>query len=150
VLLTNGLAFAPDGRTLYHADSRRGTVFRYTVAADGTLGPKTPFIETARGVPDGLVVSADGTLWVALAFGGHGVGVYAADGSEQDFIEIAAPMCTSVCFGGADLEDLYIVTGSDGSDSDRGGGVYTVRTAVAGLPVATARVVLPGASSPAT
>jgi gluconolactonase len=147
VLLTNGLAFAPDGRTLYHADSRRGTVFCYAVASDGTLGPKTPFVEPGRGVPDGLVVSVDGTLWVALAFGGHGVGVYGADGSELDFIEIAAPMCTSACFGGADLKDLYIVSGSDGTDSDRGGGIHRVRTAVAGLPVATAQVALPGAGT---
>ena len=142
VQLTNGLGLAPDGKTLYHADSRRQTVFRYPVESDGTLGPKTPFVKTARGGPDGLVVSEDGAVWVALAYGGHGVSVYAVDGSEQGFVEIATPMCTSVCFGGEDRKDLYIVSGSEGTDSDRGGGVYRVRTDVAGLPVAAARVKL--------
>jgi len=143
VLLTNGLGFSPDGRTLYHADSRRGTVFRYAVAPDGTLGAKTPFVKTARGFPDGLAVSADGAVWVALAVGGHGVAVYAPDGREQGFVEIETPMCTSLCFGGADRRDLYIVSGSEGADSDRAASVYHVRAPAAGVPVATARVPLP-------
>lgn len=142
VMLTNGLAFSPDGSILYHADSRRGAVFCYSVAADGSLGPKTPFVTCRRGMPDGLAVSADGALWVALADGGHGVAVYAADGAERDFIEIATPMCTSVCFGGAHLRELYIVSGSEGSGSERGGAIYRVPTAVAGLAVPPARVVL--------
>ena len=143
VMLTNGLGFAPDGRTLYHADSRRQAVFSYSVAADGTLGQKSRFVTTTRGIPDGLVVATDGSVWVALADGGHGVAVYSADGSERDFIEISVPMCTSVCFGGPDLRDLYIVSGSDGAGSERAGGVYRVRSAVAGVPATPARVALP-------
>jgi len=142
IQLTNGLGFSPDGRTLYHSDSRRG-VFCYAVAADGSLGEKQLFARPAKGVPDGLVVATDGAVWVALAGGGHGVVVFAPDGSERDFIEIPTPMCTSVCFGGDDLRDLYIVSGSDGSGSERGGAVYRYRCAVAGLPVAPARTALP-------
>lgn len=140
VLLTNGLAFSPDGATLYHSDSGRRAVMSYSVQPDGSVGPKETFVETDRGVPDGLVVAQDGSVWVALAGGGHGVGVFAADGSERDFVEIPDPMCTSVCFGGADLHDLYIVSGSEGLDTDRGGSVYRLRTDVAGLPVGEARI----------
>jgi len=140
IQLTNGLAFSPDGQTLYHSDSKRKTVFCYSVKSDGTLGAKTPFTLTARGVPDGLVVAEDGSVWVALADGGHGVSVFDAEGAEQSFIEISTPMCTSVCFGGDDLKDLYIVSGSHGADSESAGGVYRVRTTVAGLPVPLARV----------
>lgn len=139
VRLTNGLGFSPDGKTLYHSDSRRHTVFKYSVTANGDLGEKTPFAESSRGVPDGLVVSEDGAVWVALAGGGQGVSVFDHDGAERDFIEIPNPMCTSLCFGGADLNDLYIVSGSDGSDDDRAGTVYRVRTHVKGVPVAAAR-----------
>ncbi len=138
VQLTNGLGFSPDGTTLYHSDSRRQTVFCYSVAADGSLGEKRPFVKTNGGSPDGLAVSEDGAVWVALA-GGSGVGVYSPSGAQQDFIEIPQPMCTSLCFGGADRRDLYIVSGSDGSQSDRAGAVYRTRTSVAGLPVANAR-----------
>lgn len=134
VLVTNGLGFSPDGETLYHADSRRGRVFRYRVADDGGLGPRCEFVTTEPGVPDGLVVSTDGSVWVAQA-GGGGVGVYGPAGDRTGFIEIDEPMCTSLCFGGDDLCDLYIVSGSDGTDSDRAGSVYRYRTQFAGLPV---------------
>ena len=140
VELTNGLGFSPDGKTLYHSDSRRRTVFRYDVRENGDLGPKQPFVTVADGVPDGLVVSQEGAVWVALAGGGHGVGVYEPDGRPRERIEIPVPMCTSVCFGGGDLKDLYIVSGAEGSGSERGGGVYRYRSAVAGLPVPLARV----------
>ena len=87
------------------------------------------------------MVSEDGAVWVALA-GGSGVGVYEPDGSLRQEVTIPVPMCTSVCFGGDDLRDLYFVSGSDGSDGDREGGIYRYRSDVAGLPVATARVTI--------
>jgi gluconolactonase len=145
VQLTNGLGFSPDGRTLYHSDSRRSSVFCYSVSADGSLGEKRLFARAAKGVPDGLVVSTDGRVWVALAGDGHGVAVFAPDGEVDSFVEIPQPMCTSVCFGGDDLQDLYIVSGSQGSGSDRSGAVYRHRCDVAGLPVALARTAIPAA-----
>ena len=77
--------------------------------------------------------------------GEHGVQVFAADGGKAQFIEIPRPMCTSLCFGGADLRDLYIVCGSRGADSENSGAVFKVRSEVAGLPVAPARVAIPDA-----
>ena len=140
IQLTNGLGFSPDGKMLYHSDSRRQAVFCYPVEADGRLGPKSVFAECAKGVPDGLVVSEDGAVWVALAGGGQGVAVYSAQGEYCEHIEIPHPMCTSVCFGGPDLRDLYIVSGSEGLQGDQRGGIFRIKTAVAGLPVADAQV----------
>ena len=142
VQLTNGLGFSPDGSLLYHSDSGLQTVYCYDVADDGSLGEKRPFVRTARGAPDGLVVAEDGSVWVALA-GGNGVGVYSAAGEEREFIEIPQPMCTSLCFGGRDLDELYVVSGSEGSAGERDGAIYTTRTGVAGLPVLAARVRIP-------
>ncbi len=142
VQLTNGLGFSPDGRTLYHSDSRRSGVYCYAVSADGGLGEKRLFAKVDKGVPDGLVVSVDGRVWVALAGEGHGVAVFTPDGKTSGFVEIPQPMCTSVCFGGDDLQDLYIVSGSQGSGSDRGGAIYRHRCDVAGLPVAPARTAI--------
>ncbi len=142
VQLTNGLGFSPDGSLLYHSDSGRQTVNCYDVADDGSLGEKRPFVRTARGAPDGLVVAEDGSVWVALA-GGNGVGVYSAAGEEREFIEIPQPMCTSLCFGGRDLDELYVVSGSEGSAGERDGAIYITRTGVAGLPVPAARVRIP-------
>ena len=100
------------------------------------------FVTTDNGVPDGLAVSADGAVWVALARGGGGVAVYDPDGGFRQHIAIPHPMCTSVCFGGQDLRDLYIVSGSDGLEGDKRGGVFKSRTEVAGLPISSARVSL--------
>ncbi len=140
VRLTNGLGFSPDGQHLYHSDSARGSVMRYSVNADGSLGAKEQFIKVEKGAPDGLVVSQDGRIWVALAGGGEGVGVYRPDGAFDHHIQIPQPMCTSVCFGGDDLKDLYIVSGSDGMPTDTAGAVYRVRCDVAGVPVTQAQV----------
>jgi len=108
---------------------------------DGALGDKRPFAQLSGGVPDGLVVSEDGAVWVAVA-GGKGVAVFDAGGRQRDFIEIPQPMCTSVCFGGDDRRDLYIVSGSNGADSERAGSVFRYRTKVPGLPVTRAQVAL--------
>jgi len=141
IQLTNGLGFSPDGKTLYHSDTRRQTVFCYSVTDDGSLGEKQPFVKTDKGSPDGLVISEDGAIWVALA-GGQGVGVYDANGTFREHIEIPLPMCTSVCFGGDDLRDLYIVSGSTGGDSDRAAAIFRCRTQVPGLPAPPAKVPL--------
>jgi len=143
IALTNGLGFSPDGRMLYHSDSRRGRVNCYAVADNGDLGPKQLFVEVERGIPDGLAVARDGSVWVALAGGGQGVSGFAADGRPLQHLEIPDPMCTSVCFGGPDLEQLYIVSGSEGAPGAQSGAVYRVAAPVPGLPVAPARVKLP-------
>ena len=111
VLLTNGLGFSPDGRLLYHCDAppRAGACLRCrrrrlgrALARLAATGPGS--------VPDGLKVAADGSVWVADAHGGR-VAVFGADGRHRRDIPVPRPMVTSLCFGGDDLEDLYIVTG---------------------------------------
>ena len=141
VLLTNGLGFSPDGKTLYHSDSRRQTVYCYDVVGNGDLRPKRTFATLDDGAPDGLAISTDGAVWVAVAGGGC-VAVFEPDGSVRQRIGVPMPMCTSVCFGGDDLTDLYIVTGSDGVEGDREGSVFRDRVDVAGLSVPLARVSL--------
>jgi len=142
IALTNGLGFSPDGKVLYHSDSRRQVVNCYTVAANGDLGPKEVFAEAGPGVPDGLAVAEDGSVWVALA-GGHGVGVFEPDGRQRELVRIPDPMCTSVCFGGRGLATLFVVSGSEGAGSERAGAVYEFDVSVRGVPVAPARVRLP-------
>lgn len=139
ILLTNGLGFSPDGAYLYHCDSRAGLVRRYRVDGDGGVGPGTAFARFTDGLPDGLAVAEDGTIWIALAHGGA-VARLNPDGSERERIPVPLPMVTSVCFGGAELRDLYIVTGSAGAAHDNAGTVFRIRTEVAGLPIPPARV----------
>jgi gluconolactonase len=142
VLLTNGLGFSPDGRRLYHSDSRADLVRVYDVE-DGRVSAWRPFAQLA-GTPDGLAVAADGSVWVALAEGGC-VAVLAPDGTERRRLPVPLRMVTSVCFGGDDLRDLYVVTGSRGGPHVNCGTVYVTRVDVPGLLRPPARVALPAA-----
>src|SRR5262245_28843065 len=77
----------------------------------------------AGSIPDGLKVAADGSVWIADARGGR-VAVFGADGRHRRDIAVPRRMVTSLCFGGADMRDLYVVTGSWGAASERTGTVY--------------------------
>jgi len=142
ILLTNGLGFSPDGSLLYHSDARAGLVRVYDVKPDGGVGPWRTFAALGDGqsaVPDGLKVASDGSVWVADAHGGR-VAVFNADGTHRHDLAIPLPMVTSVCFGGDDLRDLYIVTGSRGGPHENCGSIFRTRVDVAGLALPLARV----------
>ena len=140
VMLTNGLGFSPDGTRLYHSDSRAPGVRVYDVAADGSVGPWRLFANLGAGsTPDGLKVAADGSVWVADARGGR-VAVFEPDGAHRMDVAVPLPMVTSLCFGGEELRDLYVVTGSDGGPRENCGTIFRTRVDVAGLPLPPARV----------
>jgi gluconolactonase len=140
VLLTNGLGFSPDGKRLYHCDARGPYVRVYDARPDGGVGPWRKFAALGGdGVPDGMKVAVDGSVWVADAHGGR-VAVFEADGRHRRDIAVPLPMVTSLCFGGADLQDLYIVTGSRGGPSENCGSIFRTRADVAGLPLPPERV----------
>jgi len=143
VMLTNGLGFSPDGRRLYHSDSRSSLVRVYDVAGDGSVGEWRAFARfEAGGVPDGLKVAADGSVWVADARRGR-VAVFEPDGSHRRDLTVPLPMVTSLCFGGDDLQELYVVTGSDGAPNETSGTVFRLRVETPGAPLPPARVAIP-------
>lgn len=139
VQLTNGLGFSPDGKVLYHSDSMRQVVYAYDVLANGDVGPRWTFVETGDGMPDGLVVDSKGTVWVALPHTGKVTG-FDPSGKPVGQYSIDEPMVTSMCFGGPDLRDFYIVSGSEHSGSKRAGSIYRTRVAVGGQPRNDVRV----------
>lgn len=141
VMLTNGLGFSPDGRRLYHSDSRSNLVRAYDVNADGSVGDWKPLAELPGETPDGLAVGSDGSVWVALAGSGC-VAVFEASGALRMRLRVPMPMVTSVSFGGEDLRDLYVVTGSGGGRDDEGS-IYRTRVDVPGMAQSPARVALP-------
>ncbi len=141
VHLSNGLGFSLDGRLLYHSDSRLNAVKVYDVAANGDLGPPRIFARTQNGSPDGLAVASDGSVWIALAYGGAVTG-YDPGGKEIARIAVPARLVTSLCFGGADWRDLYIVSGPDRADPESSGCIFRVRMNIAGRPRPLARIAI--------
>jgi len=139
VMLTNGMGFSPDGKKLYHADARDAVVRVYDVRSDGTVEPWQVFVRTEKGHADGLAVAEDGSVWVAMAHGAR-VDVFEKNGSLRQSIQVPLPMVTSVCFGGDDLRELYVVTGSRGGPSDKCGTIYRIHVDIPGLPVSPAKI----------
>ena len=141
VMLSNGLGFSPDGKTLYHSDARDAVVRQYAVSPDGDVSDWKPFVQTNNGHPDGLAVAEDGSVWIAMAYGSR-VDVFESNGAFRVSLPVPLPMVTSVCFGGPDLKDLYVVTGSRGGPSDSCGTIFRTRLDVPGLPISDAKVSL--------
>jgi sugar lactone lactonase YvrE len=130
IKVTNGIGLSPDGRTLYQAETMEG-VLAYDRAPDGSLTRQRLAIK--HPFTDGLAVDSLGYLWVACP-NASAVFRYAPDGQLDQRVDIPVKEVASVVFGGADLRDLYVVTGSaiDKKEYTRTGNVYRLRTAVAG------------------
>jgi D-xylonolactonase len=85
-------------------------------------------------------VDEEGTVWVADVSGSRSVRAFSPDGAEVARIPVPSRMVTSLCFGGADRRDLYIVTADNTEVPERQGTVFRARAEVAGTPVALAAV----------
>ena len=138
VALTNGIGLSPDAAVLYHADTTRG-VWAHDYD-DGKVSGRRLFVQRDDLSPDGLAVDEAGTVWVADVSGSGAVRGFAADGSEVGRVEVPARMVTSLCFGGPDRRDLYVVTGDNTAEPARAGTIYRTRADVPGCPVAVAAV----------
>jgi len=133
--VANGPAFSPDGRYLYHTDSIRGTVFRFTLRADGSVVDRQPFVrfEPGAGLPDGMTVDAEGGVWIAV-WGGSRVSRIAPDGSLDRSIALPASQITSCAFGGPNLDRLYVTSAAEGVDEPQAGALFELEPGVVGLP----------------
>ncbi|MFM9885745.1 MAG: SMP-30/gluconolactonase/LRE family protein [Burkholderiales bacterium] len=139
IRITNGTALSADGKTLYLSDSGRRVVFSFAVdPQSGRLGKRSVFAECKDGVPDGMAVAVDGSVWLTLAFAGQIVR-YSAEGRTMQVFSIPDLMVTSLCFGGADRRTLYVVTGTPGKNPHDKAYVYATTVGIAGIPVALAR-----------
>lgn len=128
VMVSNGLGVDPADQVLYHVDTPRKTVWAYPLAGpvDAASGSRRVFADTGEygGVPDGLAVADDGSVWVAMAGGGVVVGWDSA-GTRVAEIPVPQLLVTSVCFGGEDGRTLYILTGANDEHPDPlGGSLY--------------------------
>jgi gluconolactonase len=120
----NGLAFSPDEKTFYvaNSDEKHKVWMRYDVAADGSVSNGRVFADVTAekedGLPDGMKVDAQGNIY---ASGPGGLWVFAPDGKHLGTIK--PPETPANCNWGDDGKTLYITART---------GVYRIKLAVAG------------------
>jgi gluconolactonase len=124
IALPNGLAFSPDEKKLYVANSAGKTWSVYDVAKDGTLANGRIFYdadkETGPGVPDGMKVDTAGNVW---ATGPGGILVISAQAKLLGVIGF--PEVPANCaWGDADGKTLYVTART---------GLYRIRTNSTGI-----------------
>jgi sugar lactone lactonase YvrE len=155
VTTANGLAFSPDRRTVYWADTAAHHVRAWDWdAASNTLvrertfarfdakpGDWTPASPVAyEGRPDGATVDSRGDYWVAM-FEGARLLHLSATGERIETVTLPAQCPTMPCFGGDDLRTLFVTTAAKGRPAEElarwpdSGRVLARRVATPGLPV---------------
>lgn len=122
----NGIAFSPDQKTLYVADTARLHVRAFDVRADGSIangrvfGEMRPWAKGIEGGPDGMKVDVRGNVYVTGAGG-----VWVFDRRGKTLGVILTPEVPANCgFGDADFKTLYITART---------GLYRIRLNVAGV-----------------
>jgi sugar lactone lactonase YvrE len=137
----NGIGLSPDGRTLYVADQRHYQIISYDYdTVMGTASNRRIFacLPHGEGMPDGLIVDADGFIW-----NGHWDGWkltrYDPDGRIERQIRFPVQHVISFAFGCNDLDELFVTTSAwDFGDRQRqqqpwAGDLLRVRTGIKGL-----------------
>ena len=155
--VANGLAWSPDGRTLYWSDTGAHcirawdydadtqTMSRERLFAQFPLKPKNWAYGTASaqaylGRPDGAAVDAEGFYYAAM-YEGQRLAKFAPDGRCVAFMETPVQCPTMPCFGGDDLCTLFITTSAHGRSAEElqalpdSGCVFATRVETPGLPV---------------
>ena len=144
VIVPNSIAWSPDDRTMYFADTYRNVIRAFDFdLATGDFANERVFCDTTGhpGRPDGSCVDADGGLWNA-EYGGWRLVRYTPAGKIDRVIDLPVANPTCCCFGGAHLDTLYVTTATQRltpeelSKQPLAGCVLAVRPGVKGLPEA--------------
>ena len=156
ITVSNGLAFSPDGRTLYRSDTASHRVFACDFdGQDGSLSRERVFAQFPPkvagqdlagygGRPDGAAVDVEGAYWCAM-FEGQRLLRFSPAGELLAELPLPVRCPTMPCFGGPDLRTLYLTTARLNRPADElaaqplAGCVLTLRVDVPGLPVNFAR-----------
>ena len=139
MLTPNGLAFSPDGRTMYLSDShperQRVWAFDYD-PDDGVPRDRRLFIEKLPGGrPDGAAIDADGCYWIC----GNDAGLihrYTPDGRLDRSLSVPVAKPSMCAFGGRDLDTLFVtsIRPAGAGPLALDGGLFALQPGVQGCP----------------
>jgi sugar lactone lactonase YvrE len=141
LVLSNGIALSPDGKTLYVSEmfAHKITAYDYEIET-GTAGNRRVFVVIPEdaGKPDGLTVDSHGFVWAAH-WGGWRVTRYDPAGKLEREIRVPTELVTCIGFGGQNLDELYITTAwyslSDQQRKEQplAGDLFRIQTDITGI-----------------
>ena len=140
IAVSNGLAFSPDGKTMYAAASPRREVLAFDLdPATGALSNRRVFLtlEQGYGFIDGATVDAEGGYWLAVV-GAGALRRYRPDGTLDREITVPCANPTKPSFGGDDLTTLYVTStrmkiNPNAPGNDQNGGLFALRPGEVGV-----------------
>ena len=138
----NGMAFSPDGATMYYADSLAETVWVYDY--DSSTGERSGgrMLTDFTGLPgtaDGATVDADGCYWIACVFG-SAIARLTPQGDVDRLVDVPVDKPTKPAFGGANLDTLFVTSIGGGGSHERyddpglNGRLLAIDVGVRGVP----------------
>lgn len=140
ITLSNGMGWSPDAQYFYYIDSIPGVLKRFEYDLDNgkISNPKNLItFAAASGVPDGMSVSSDGKIVVALWDGGR-IEIYEPTGAKVSEIKLGVSRPTCCTFAGPNQDILIVSTASQGidrADEPLAGKILAVTgTGLSGLP----------------
>jgi sugar lactone lactonase YvrE len=134
----NTVAWSPDGRYLYTADTLADAICRFEMNADGALDGERLWFqgesEEKFGLPDGSAMDAEGYLW-NCRHGGGCVLRLSPDGIVDRVVKLPLKNPTTCVFGGAEGSTLFVTSAAIGDEQNPlAGGLFAIETKVHGLP----------------
>ena len=142
--ISNGLIWNDTETVMYYVDSTTHNIFAFDFDAEkGEISNRRVVItiDEADGVPDGMTIDAEGKLWVAH-FGGWRVSRVDPElGKVIDEIRLPCEQVSCCCFGGENLDELYITTASIGLSKEQrkaqpyAGCMFKMKPGVSGTPL---------------
>lgn len=137
ITIPNAICFAPDGRTAYLADTKKGRIQRQSLDSEGWPQGKPEVFVDLRGEglnPDGAVCDIEGGVWNAQ-WGASRVARYLPDGTLDQVIAVDGHHSSCPAFGGPRMTTLFITTAREGiaTPTESDGPVYVAQVIVAGL-----------------
>lgn len=143
ISVSNGLAWTPDGQTLYYVDSPTRTVQAFAFDSErGTLGSPRVVItlSDADGYPDGCSMDVEGCLWLAHWGGGKLTRWEPASGRLLATFSFPVSNVTSCAFGGPKRDQLFVTTAVDEKNptgEPEAGYVFRIDPRTTGVEIAT-------------
>lgn len=141
IKVSNGVAFSPDRRWMYHSDTPAHVIYRYPLDDAGNPGPRTVFHQFpfGNGRPDGAAVDSDGFYWSALYEGGRVVRL-SPEGEIVAQYPVPARCPTMCAFGGPDMKTLFVTSARHGRDAQEladwpeAGNIFAMQVDATGQP----------------